>query len=320
MAENKATNVHWHEGNITRDERWNALRCKGATLWFTGLSASGKSTIAVALGRSRPDGAARLPPRRRQHPHGLNKNLGFSAEDCRQHPAHRRGRQTLRRQRRHRPHLLHQPPRADRDLCRELHKKDNPTSSRSSSTPPSRSASSATPRPLKPAPGRSGFTGIDDPYEAPNSPNSSSSPPPCPSELRRRLRRHAQERGLLKGGCKQQDMSDLAPLRRRARPVAGIRRLPQSGHSTPSAPSPRTTRAPSPSPTSPPRRSSRRSCGPARPFLMVGEEAPPRSDSRVRQPLAPSSTRLPRLGRRHHRRRLAAMTPATPIAGETGAF
>ena len=43
------TNIHWHEGDITRDERWNALKCRGATMWFTGLSGSGKSTIASAL-------------------------------------------------------------------------------------------------------------------------------------------------------------------------------------------------------------------------------------------------------------------------------
>jgi adenylylsulfate kinase len=46
---NKTTNIHWHEGDISRDERWNALSCRGATLWFTGLSGSGKSTIASAL-------------------------------------------------------------------------------------------------------------------------------------------------------------------------------------------------------------------------------------------------------------------------------
>ncbi len=43
------TNIHWHEGDITREERWKALKSKGATLWFTGLSGSGKSTIASAL-------------------------------------------------------------------------------------------------------------------------------------------------------------------------------------------------------------------------------------------------------------------------------
>ncbi|MFT5693355.1 MAG: adenylylsulfate kinase, partial [Oceanicoccus sp.] len=49
MAEQKATNVHWHEGEVTRTDRENLLGQKGATLWFTGLSGSGKSTVAVAL-------------------------------------------------------------------------------------------------------------------------------------------------------------------------------------------------------------------------------------------------------------------------------
>lgn len=82
MTEQKATNVHWHDGDITREDRARLLGQKGATLWFTGLSGSGKSTVAVALERVlyergkltyRLDGDnIRL---------GINKNLGFSADD-----------------------------------------------------------------------------------------------------------------------------------------------------------------------------------------------------------------------------------------------
>ncbi|MEZ5540033.1 MAG: adenylyl-sulfate kinase [Pseudomonadales bacterium] len=82
MAEQKATNVYWHHGEVTRDDRYALLGHKGATLWFTGLSGSGKSTVAVALEQAltargklcyRLDGDnVRL---------GINKNLGFSAED-----------------------------------------------------------------------------------------------------------------------------------------------------------------------------------------------------------------------------------------------
>ena len=82
MAEQKATNVHWHDGEISRSDRSRMMQQKGATLWFTGLSGSGKSTVAVALEEAlferghlcyRLDGAnIRL---------GINKNLGFSAED-----------------------------------------------------------------------------------------------------------------------------------------------------------------------------------------------------------------------------------------------
>src|SRR5437667_145324 len=49
MTATKSTNIHWHAGNLSRAERWGALKAKGCTLWFTGLSASGKSTIASAL-------------------------------------------------------------------------------------------------------------------------------------------------------------------------------------------------------------------------------------------------------------------------------
>ena len=82
MAEQKATNVHWHEGDITREHREKLLGHKGATLCFTGLSGSGKSNVAVELEGTlhemgivsyRLDGDnVRL---------GINKNLGFSAED-----------------------------------------------------------------------------------------------------------------------------------------------------------------------------------------------------------------------------------------------
>ena len=51
MADQKATNVHWHEGDITREHREKTLGHKGATLWFTGLSGSGKSTMVRCLSR-----------------------------------------------------------------------------------------------------------------------------------------------------------------------------------------------------------------------------------------------------------------------------
>src|SRR5215210_1387081 len=49
MTEIKATNITWHEGHVNRDERAALLKQKGATLWFTGLSGSGKSTVAYTL-------------------------------------------------------------------------------------------------------------------------------------------------------------------------------------------------------------------------------------------------------------------------------
>ena len=82
MAEQKATNITWHEGSVTRDEREKLLGQKGVTVWMTGLSASGKSTIAVILEQlllHQKKHAYRLDGDNIRH--GLNKNLGFSAED-----------------------------------------------------------------------------------------------------------------------------------------------------------------------------------------------------------------------------------------------
>ena len=82
MAEQKATNIHWHEGDITRKERGDLLGHGGATLWFTGLSGSGKSTVAVALEGVLHDMGVlcyRLDGDNVRF--GINKNLGFSAED-----------------------------------------------------------------------------------------------------------------------------------------------------------------------------------------------------------------------------------------------
>jgi adenylylsulfate kinase len=82
MAEQKATNVHWHEGDITRDHRAKLLGHRGATIWFTGLSGSGKSTVAVELEgvlSERGVLAYRLDGDNVRM--GINKNLGFSAED-----------------------------------------------------------------------------------------------------------------------------------------------------------------------------------------------------------------------------------------------
>ncbi len=82
MAEQKATNITWHETTVTVEDREQLLNQKGCVVWFTGLSGSGKSTLANAV--------AHLLHERRHHTyvldgdnvrHGLNKNLGFSPED-----------------------------------------------------------------------------------------------------------------------------------------------------------------------------------------------------------------------------------------------
>jgi len=78
----KATNIAWHDGEITREDRAKVLGHKGCTLWLTGLSGSGKSTIGVALEKAlvmRGVLAYRLDGDNVRH--GLNANLGFSADD-----------------------------------------------------------------------------------------------------------------------------------------------------------------------------------------------------------------------------------------------
>jgi adenylylsulfate kinase len=82
MADQKATNVHWHEGDITREHREKILGHRGATLWFTGLSGSGKSTVAVELeGMLNELGMLSYRLDGDNVRMGINKNLGFSAED-----------------------------------------------------------------------------------------------------------------------------------------------------------------------------------------------------------------------------------------------
>ena len=82
MAQQKATNITWHETTVTAEDREKLLNQKGCVIWFTGLSGSGKSTLANAV---------EYVLHQQQHHtyvldgdnvrHGLNKNLGFSPED-----------------------------------------------------------------------------------------------------------------------------------------------------------------------------------------------------------------------------------------------
>ena len=82
MAKQVATNITWHHGHVERARRNALLRQQGVTVWFTGLSASGKSTIAFTLEHlliERGHLAYVLDGDNIRH--GLNKNLGFSPED-----------------------------------------------------------------------------------------------------------------------------------------------------------------------------------------------------------------------------------------------
>jgi adenylylsulfate kinase len=82
MAEQKATNVHWHEHSVSKAERRQLSGHKGAVLWFTGLSASGKSTVANTVDHKLHSlGKRSFVLDGDNIRMGLNKNLGFSAED-----------------------------------------------------------------------------------------------------------------------------------------------------------------------------------------------------------------------------------------------
>jgi len=179
MTDIKATNITWHEGHATRDERQALLKQKGCTLWFTGLSGSGKSTIAFTLEHA-------LVQRGRlayvldgdNIRHGLNKNLGFTAAD-REENIRRIGEVaklfadtgviTLT--------SFISPYRKDRDNVRALHVAGNLPFIEIHCATPIETCETRDPKGLYKkaraafASGKGmGFTGVDDPYEAPFKP------------------------------------------------------------------------------------------------------------------------------------------------------
>jgi len=82
MTEKKATNITLHEGAITKKDRERLLGQKGVVIWYTGLSASGKSTLAHAVEEKLFElGRVSYVLDGDNIRHGLNKNLGFSPED-----------------------------------------------------------------------------------------------------------------------------------------------------------------------------------------------------------------------------------------------
>ncbi len=175
MAEQKATNVHWHEGDITRAHREKLVGHKGATLWFTGLSGSGKSTVAVELeGTLHEMGILSYRLDGDNVRMGINKNLGFSAEDRTEN---------IRRIGEVAKLFVDagvislssfiSPYRADRDAVRALHEAAGMEFIEIFVDCSLEEAEARDPKGLyKKA--RAGeiknFTGIDDPYEAPDNP------------------------------------------------------------------------------------------------------------------------------------------------------
>ncbi len=78
----KATNITWHAGDVSRADRGALTGGGGATLWFTGLSGSGKSTVATAVERRLvADGRAAYRLDGDNLRTGINADLGFSREE-----------------------------------------------------------------------------------------------------------------------------------------------------------------------------------------------------------------------------------------------
>lgn len=77
-----STNIVWHHGEVSRQDRANNHHHAGCTVWLTGLSGSGKSTIAVAAERILVNaGAASYRLDGDNVRHGLNADLSFAPDD-----------------------------------------------------------------------------------------------------------------------------------------------------------------------------------------------------------------------------------------------
>lgn len=82
MSETRATNIHVHDGTVDRGRRESANRHRGFTIWFTGLSGSGKSTVSVALEERLYGMGCRTYRLDGDNVRtGLNRDLAFSPED-----------------------------------------------------------------------------------------------------------------------------------------------------------------------------------------------------------------------------------------------
>lgn len=82
MSDVKSTNIRWHGALVTRAEREQILGARGCVIWLTGLSGSGKSTVARRLEQlllERGSNAYVLDGDNIRF--GLNRNLGFSPDD-----------------------------------------------------------------------------------------------------------------------------------------------------------------------------------------------------------------------------------------------
>jgi bifunctional enzyme CysN/CysC len=164
-------NITWHPGSVRREDRPSL----GATVWLTGLSGSGKSSVAAACERLLVDrGRPAYVLDGDNIRHGLNADLGFSAAD----------RSENVRRVAHVARLLADagvvtlvplisPYRDDRDAARLLHEEAGVPFVEVFVDTPIELCEQRDPKGLyaKARAGEiTGFTGVDDPYEPPTSP------------------------------------------------------------------------------------------------------------------------------------------------------
>ncbi len=171
-----ASDITWHEGAVSRADRAALTGGAGATLWFTGLSGSGKSTVAtateerlVAMGRA----AYRLDGDNLRT--GINADLGFSRderlENCRRVAEVARlfadaGQVAIV--------AVISPYAESRDLARRIHAEAGLPFLEIFMATPAAECAVRDPKGLyaKSAAGSlTGFSGVDDPYEVPESPD-----------------------------------------------------------------------------------------------------------------------------------------------------
>lgn len=183
--------VIWHDGHVRTDDRSHLLGQRPLTIWLTGLSASGKSTLAFALERRLVDaGHACYVLDGDNIRHGLNKDLGFSHQDRTENI--RRIAEVAR--------LMNDaglivitafisPYRDDRQLARKIVGMENFVEVYVST--PIETCEARDPKGMykRARAGRiSGFTGVNDPYESPATPDltidtSIASPSECAGKL-----------------------------------------------------------------------------------------------------------------------------------------
>jgi len=171
----RSPNVVWQAGAVSRDRRWASLGQRGVTVWFTGLPAAGKSTLAAAVEQHLVEhgfSAYRLDGDNLRH--GLTGDLGFDP------PARA---ENVRRTA-HAARLfadagvialvsLISPYREDRDFARQVHEDDGLAFLEVFVDTPLRECERRDPKGLYERARRGeieGFTGVDDPYEPPDRP------------------------------------------------------------------------------------------------------------------------------------------------------